>query len=74
MTIQPVVGDKYLITYEQLGRPTHRQDVQVPGLGLVVLDEADIHFGKNTPDATYFVRPSGAIPGAFIVVSRVHPA
>lgn len=74
MPFEPVIGDKYLVTYSQLGKPSHRQDVDVPGLGVVVVDEADVHFGQKEPEAAYFVRPSKALGGRFVVVSRMHKA
>lgn len=74
MAKAPVVGDKYLVTFEELGRPTVRQDVEVPGLGIVCIDEADANYGKNNPDGAYFVRSSKAMGGRFVVVSRVHKA
>ena len=74
MPIEPVVGDKFFLTYEQLGRPTHRQDIEVAGLGVVVVDEADVHYGMNNPDGGFFVRLSRPLGNRFVVVSRQHKA
>jgi 3-mercaptopyruvate sulfurtransferase SseA len=72
--MEPVVGDKYLVSVEQLGKPTHRQDIEVAGLGVVVLDEADVHYCQQHPEGAFFVRLSMALGGRFVVVSRVQPA
>lgn len=73
--IEPVVGDRYYLTWEELGKPTAPTDVEVPGLGIVYLDDADIHYAKNTPDAAFFVRRSPALgEHHFVVVSRVRRA
>jgi hypothetical protein len=74
MRFAPVIGDKYQVTYEQLGRPSHRQDIEVAGLGVVVVDEADVHYGQQHEHAAFFVRPSKALGGRFVVVSRVQAA
>jgi len=74
MPKEPVVGDKYLVTYAELGRPTVPTDVEVPGMGVVVMDEADVHYGARNPDGAFFVRYSKPMGGRFIVVSRVHKA
>jgi hypothetical protein len=70
----PVVGDKYLVTYEELGRPMQRQDIEIPGLGWLVVDEADVHYGINNPDGAYFIRQSKSMNNRFVVVSRVQKA
>lgn len=74
MRFEPVIGDRYFVTFEQLGTPTVRSDVEVPGLGIVVLDDADIHFAAKRPEAGFFVRQSKALGGRFVVVSRQHSA
>lgn len=75
MPIEPVVGDRYTLTWKQLGEPKHKGDVDIAGLGTVVLDDADVHFGRTTgPTATFFVRQSEALGGRFVVVSRQHKA
>lgn len=73
--MEPVVGDKYKVTFEQLGRPAYKCDVKVAGLGVVVLDDADINYGLTNENAAFFVRPSKALgEGRFVVVSREHKA
>ena len=76
MPFEPVVGDRYLFTWEQLGKPTVRTDVKVEGFGIVVLDDADVHYAlKNPADATFFVRRSRALgTDHYVVVSRVQRA
>jgi hypothetical protein len=73
--MEPVVGDKYFVTYKQLGSPRRKGMHDAPGLGKVLIDEADIHFGSNNPEGGFFVRPSKALgEGRFVVVSRQHRA
>lgn len=76
MPIEPVVGDKYLMTWAELGKPTVRTRVEVPGLGVVILDDADVHYAVNNPEvAAFYVRRSKVLgEGIFVVVARVQPA
>ncbi len=73
--MEPVVGDKYFVTYRQLGSPRRKGLLPLAGLGQVLIDEADIHFGLQHPEGGFFIRPSKALgAGRFVVVSRQHPA
>jgi hypothetical protein len=75
MAIEPVVGDRYYLTWEELGKPTVPTDVEVPGLGIVYLDDADVHYAVNNPGAAFFVRRSPALgEHGLVVVSRVRTA
>ncbi|MES1228185.1 MAG: hypothetical protein ABUL72_05900, partial [Armatimonadota bacterium] len=73
MPFEPVVGDRYLFSWAELGKPTVRTDVKVPGFGIIVLDDADINYALKNPDtAAFFVRKSKALgTDQFVVVSRV---
>ena len=69
--IKPVVGDKYLYTWEELGKPTVRGEIKLAGLGTLLFDDADVHYANTAPDPAFFIRPSKALaPGMFVVVSR----
>lgn len=70
----PVVADRYYVTWKELGSPTVRGDYEVPGLGVVVFDDADAHHASKHPQAGFFVRRSKALGGRFVVVSREQPA
>ncbi|MBS1707891.1 MAG: hypothetical protein JSS65_04125 [Armatimonadetes bacterium] len=76
MPLTPAVGDRYLLTWAELGKPTLNGDVKVPGLGVVMLDDADIHYALKNPDqAAFYVRKSKALgSNNYVVVSRVQPA
>ncbi len=76
MAFTPAVGDRYLFTWAELGKPQTNGDVKVPGFGWVLLDDADIHYAKSHPDvAAFFVRKSKALgTDHYVVVSRVEPA
>ncbi|MBX3110635.1 MAG: hypothetical protein KF857_01385 [Fimbriimonadaceae bacterium] len=76
MPLTPAVGDRYLLTWEDLGKPTVNGDVKVPGLGVVTLDDADIHYAlRNQAHAAFYVRKSKALgTNNYVVVSRVQPA
>lgn len=76
MAFEPVVGDKYLITWADMGKPTVQGDVKVPGLGVVYLDDADIHYAlTNASTAAFYVRASRALgDGFFVTVARVQSA
>lgn len=75
MALKPAVGDKFFFTWAELGKPTVPAKVKVPGLGTVLLDDADIHYAKNNPEvAGFFVRRSRALGGGmFVVVARRQP-
>ncbi|MDI9639638.1 hypothetical protein QPK87_05165 [Kamptonema cortianum] len=76
MPLEPAVGDKYLFTWAELGKPTVRTQVEMPGLGKILLDDADVHYAKNNPEtAAFYVRRSKALgEGMYVVVARVQPA
>ncbi|MBL8065255.1 MAG: hypothetical protein JNM34_05285 [Chthonomonadaceae bacterium] len=71
---QPVVADRYLVTWEELGRPTVRGDYEVPGLGYVVFDDTDAYYATTGKSTSFFVRRSVALGGRFVVVSREQSA
>ncbi len=76
MAFQPVVGDKYLVTWSDLGKPTVMGNYKIPGFGTVFLDDADVFYAKNNPlDAAFFVRTCKALgEGFFVTVSRIQSA
>ncbi|MCU0316320.1 MAG: hypothetical protein MUC92_06980 [Fimbriimonadaceae bacterium] len=76
MRFEPVIGDKFLFTWEELGKPTVQGGVKVPGFGIIMLDDADVHYAQQNPtSAAFFVRKSKALgPIHYVVVSRVQPA
>ncbi|MBX3095903.1 MAG: hypothetical protein KF812_03500 [Fimbriimonadaceae bacterium] len=75
MAFEPVVGDRYYLTWEELGKPTVPTDVEVPGLGIVYLDDADVFYAVNTPGAAFYLRKSKSLgENGLVVVSRVRPA
>lgn len=75
MPFAPVVGDRYFLTWEELGSPTVKGDIEVPGLGWVFLDDADVHYAQGTPGAGFFVRKSKALGTEhFVVVARQQSA
>ncbi len=72
---QPVIGDRYFFTWEELGKPTIQGDVKVPGFGTILLDDADIHYAMTNSPAAFFVRASKALGvNHFVVVSRQRSA
>ncbi|MCW5939354.1 MAG: hypothetical protein KF884_02510 [Fimbriimonadaceae bacterium] len=71
---EPVVADRYYVTFKELGLPTVPCDVEVPGIGIVTLDDADVHWGQTYQNSGFFVRQSRALGGRFVVVSREQPA
>lgn len=71
---KPIVGDRYLITWEELGKPTVRGDYKVSGLGTVVFDDADAHYAANNSPAQFVVRQSRPLGNRFVVVSRMQPS
>lgn len=75
MAFEPVVGDKYLVSWADLGKPTVPGDYKIPGFGVVFLDDADVHYALNNAGAAaFFVRKSRALgPQHFVTVARVQP-
>lgn len=75
MAIQPVIGDKYFVTWAQLEKPTVKGHYKVTGLGTLILDDADVHYANKNPDiAAFFVRKSKALgPNMLVVVARHLP-
>lgn len=72
---QKIVGDRYYVTYAELGSPMRKGDVKVHGLGTVVLDDADIHYATTKPNPGFYIRRSTALGSdAYVVVSRVQTA
>ncbi|MCA0361716.1 MAG: hypothetical protein LCH41_11770 [Armatimonadetes bacterium] len=76
MAIEPVVGDKYLYTWADLGKPRVNGVVELPGLGELILDDADIHYALKNPEvAAFFIRKAPVLgPKMYVVVSRMQPA
>ncbi|ARU41441.1 hypothetical protein CCB80_09970 [Armatimonadetes bacterium Uphvl-Ar1] len=76
MAIEPVVGDKYLFTWAELGKPTVAAEIKLPGLGVLIFDDADAHYAKQIGEnAAYFIRRSRVMgEGIYVVVSRQQPA
>jgi len=75
MPFTPVVGDKYFFTWEELGKPTVKADIKVPGFGIIFLDDADVHYALNNSPAGFFVRKSRALgSNHYVVVSRQRKA
>ncbi len=72
---QKIVGDRFYVSYSELGEPKRKGDYRVAGLGVVVLDDADIHYATKMPSPGFYVRRSTALgPEAYVVVSRVQTA
>lgn len=76
MAFQPIVGDKYLITWADLGKPTVMGNYKIPGFGTIFLDDADVFYAAKNPDiAAFYVRKAKALgEGFFVTVARVQPA
>lgn len=76
MPYEPAVGDRYFFTWEQLGKPTVRTDVKIPGFGVVYLDDADVYYAVRNPQtAGFYVRKSKALgTDHYVVVGRVESA
>ncbi len=76
MAFEPVIGDKYLVTWADLGKPTVFGNYKIPGFGIVFLDDADIFYALNNPtNAAFFVRKSKALgDNFFVTVSRQQSA
>jgi hypothetical protein len=70
-----IVGDRYYVSYAELGSPLRKGDYKVPGLGTVVLDDADVHYARTQPTPGFYVRRSRPLgPDAYVVVARVETA
>ena len=75
MPVQPIVGGRYLVSWEDLGKPRVRGHYKLAGFGIVVLDDADVYYAQNTPDAKFFIRKCEALGDQhYVVISRMHPA
>jgi hypothetical protein len=68
----------YLVTYEELGKPTAKGLYEVESLGTVGIDEADVRYVrdciKRGQDPAFFVSSSPVLGGRFVVVSRQRAA
>jgi hypothetical protein len=72
---QKIVGDRYYVSFAELGSPQRKGDYKIPGLGVVVLDDADVHYAATSPSPGFYVRRARALgPDAYVVVSRVETA
>ncbi|MEX2245015.1 MAG: hypothetical protein WD716_14360 [Fimbriimonadaceae bacterium] len=72
---QKIVGDRFYVTYAELGSPLRKGDFRIPGLGTVVLDDADIHYATSVAEPAFFVRRSRSLgPDAYVVISRERSA
>lgn len=72
---QKIVGDRYYVSYAELGSPLRKGDYKIHGLGVVVLDDADIHYASKSPSPGFYVRRARALgPDAYVVVSRAQTA
>lgn len=75
MALEPAVGDKYYLTWAELGKPTVPSDISIPGLGTLYLDDADIYYALGTEGAAFFIRKCPALgPTHYVTVSRVQPS
>jgi hypothetical protein len=76
MAIEPVVGDKYFFTWSELGKPTVKGEIDIPGLGKLIFDDADAHYANLNPDtAAFFIRRSSVLgPSIYVVVARQQSA
>ena len=61
------------MTYTELGKPINKGDYPVEGLGLVMMDSADLQYAQlyieKGYEPSFFVSPSTAI-GRYVVVGR----
>ena len=72
---QEIVGERFLVTYAELGNPVKTGDYKIASLGIVVLDDADIHYALNNSKAAFYVQRSRALgENAYVVISRVQSA
>ncbi len=72
---EKIVGDRYYVSYAELGNPVRKGDIKIHGLGTVILDDADIHYATTKPSPGFYVRRARALgPDAYVVVSRVQTA
>ena len=62
------------VTWTDLGRPEGTGYAALPGGGRLMLDDADLHYAARYLaegyEPEFFVRPSEALHGRYIVVSR----
>ena len=71
---EPVVEDKYFVTWQEIGSPITPGDYEIPGLGKLVFDDTDVHYAMTGRATGFFVRRSRALHGRFVVVSRQQSA
>lgn len=71
---QPVVADRYFVTWEELGKPITPGNYPIPGLGELVFDDTDLHYALTGKATGFFVRKSAALHGRYVVVSRQQSA
>lgn len=71
---EPVVADRYYVTWDEIGSPTVRGDYEIPGLGMLVFDDTDAHYATTGKARAFFVRKSKALGGRYVVVSREQSA
>jgi hypothetical protein len=72
---QKIVGERYYVSFAELGSPQRKGDYKIPGLGTVILDDADIHYASTAPTPGFYVRRARTLgPDAYVVVSRVQTA
>lgn len=62
------------VTWTDLGRPEGKGYVALANGAQLMLDDADLHYAAQYLEAGYepefFVRPSAALQGRYVVVSR----
>lgn len=71
---EPVVADRYYVTWEELGKPTVRGDYEIPGLGILVFDDTDAFYATTGKARGFFVRFSKALGNRYVVVAREQSA
>lgn len=71
---EPVVADRYYVTWNEIGRPTVRGDYEIPGLGMLVFDDTDAFYATSGKATAFFVRKSKALGGRYVVVAREQSA
>jgi hypothetical protein len=66
------------VTFSELGKPGKKGDVKLEGLGLLMLDTADMNYVKQMDELgfepTFFVSKSKAMGNRFVVVGRQQKA
>ena len=62
------------VTWTDLGRPEGKGYVALPSGGTLMLDDADLNYAQrylaDGYEPEFFVRPSEALHGRYVVVSR----